>query len=265
MKNTHYYPLFIFSVLICSFACNRKATTNQQEDNKKESITATNAADIQGDWVIKTLNLTGTTAIVPEKYYTLTIKSESLGLPLDVNQCGTNYTVKEDSIQIEQFMTCTEMCCDSEAGVAISKFLSGPLHYSIQNGVLLLTHKKGTLALFKPATNLIGSQWEAVSYQPLDSDGKPTIFTKPYFLSFEPMEATIALDVNNCFGKVNYSKDAFEVKKGFGCSRKCCDSKDGTLLKNMLLGRNMYTIKEDKMMVTTDDSSIEFKKSNEKR
>ncbi|MGH1338627.1 MAG: hypothetical protein ACRBFS_21115 [Aureispira sp.] len=265
MKNTPYYTLFVLLLLIGSFACNRKTNGNKQEGDKKESTTTTTAADLLGVWVPSALDLTDKKTILPGKYYSLDIKSESIGLSLDINQCGSNSTIKKDSILIDKLMSCTEACCDAEAGIAIAKFLGGPLHYSITDGVLKLSHEKGVLTLFQPKNNLVGSSWEAVNYRALDSDGKSTAFTKPYILFFEPMNAILQLDVNSCSGGVSFMENAFEIKKGFGCSRKCCDSKDGTLLKDMLLGKNTYMIKEDKMIVSTTDSSIEFKKSTEKR
>lgn len=263
MKNRSYLTLFVLLLFISAFTCNRKANDGNKQDGEKESMTATKAADIRGDWVVQSLQLKDKEPNSYDKYYTLNITAEGLGLPLDINQCGTSYTVKKDSMIVDKFMTCTEACCDSEEAVAISKFLSGPLHFTIREDILKLSHDKGTLTLFQPANNLVGSSWEAVNYKPLDSDGKPIIFENPYILIFEPMSAILKLDVNNCSGAVAFSKEAFEIKRGLGCSRKCCDSKDGILLKDMLVGKNTYTIEGDEMRVETTDYAILFKMTEE--
>lgn len=261
MTHTRYFTLLILWVLTTAFACHRKANDKKQEEANKEALNKTAVADIRGDWVVKSLQLTDKEAMLPKKYYTLHIDSESMGLPLDVNQCGTSYTVKGDSIVVNKSMTCTEACCDSETGKAVVAFLGGPLHYTIKEGILTLSHKKGSIQLFQPKDNLVGSRWEAVNYQTAGSEGKPIVFTNPYLLLFEPMNLIVKLDANNCFGKVSFSKQAFEVERGMGCSRKCCDSKDGVLLKDMLLGKNTYAINGDKMKVTTTDYEINFKRT----
>lgn len=263
MKNRSYLTLFILLLFTSAFTCNRKANDSNQQEGEKEGATTTKVADIKGNWVIQSLELKDKESINYDKYYTLNITAEGLGLPLDVNMCGTSYTAKKDSIVVEKFMTCTEACCDSEEAVAISKFLSGPLHFSIKKDKLLLSHNKGTLTLFQPDNNLIESSWEAVNYQPLNSDGKPIVFENPYILVFEPMSVVLKLDVNNCSGSVAFSKNAFEIKRGLGCSRKCCDSKDGILLKDMLVGKNTYTIEGDEMRVESTDYAILFKMTEE--
>lgn len=256
MINARYFSLLLLLVLTCAFACNRKANNNKDGDKE---LTKINAAAIQGDWVVRSLALTGQATLSPDKYYFLHIDSESMGLPLDVNQCGTSYTLKKDSLMVEKFMTCTEACCDKKEGTAVAQFLSGPLHYSIQDGILELSNKKGILKLFQPKNNLVDTRWVASSYKinATDSD-KGVKFTNPYTLVFEPMNAILELDANNCSGRVSYSENAFELAPAMGCSRKCCDSKDGILLKDMLAGKNSYTLEKNKMTVVTQDHTIEF-------
>ncbi len=243
-----------------TMACNRPANNHNKEGEKKESTTVLNAKDIVGNWVVSSLLLENKEPINPTKYYTLNITSESMGLPLDINQCGTNYKVQKDSLIIDASMSCTEACCDSKEAIAIAKFLSGSLHYSMTNGLLQLSHKKGTLTLTPAKGGLIGNTWEAINYQALNSEEKPVAFSNSYTLFFEPMTAILKLDVNSCSGGVSYSKNAFAIQKGLGCSRKCCDSEDGILLKNMLTGKNSYTLNGNSMTVTTADHKIEFKK-----
>lgn len=260
MKNTSYLSLLLSIMVLGMMACNRPANNTNKEAVNKESTTTINATDIIGDWVVSSLLLENQEPINPSKYYTLNITAETMGLPLDVNQCGTNYKTKKDSLLVDAFMTCTEVCCDSKEALKISKFLSGPLHFSMTNGLLQLSHQKGTLTLSPAKDNLIGHTWEAVNYQTLNSEEKPAAFSKSYTLLFEPMSAILKLDVNSCSGAVSFSKDAFEIAKGLGCSRQCCDSKDGILLKDMLTGKNSYVLNGNAMTVTTVDHKIEFKK-----
>lgn len=260
MKNASYFSLFLSILVIGSIACNRPTNNTNKEEVKKESTTAIHAKDIIGNWVVSSLLLENKEPIKPSKYYTLNITAESMGLSLDVNQCGTNHKIKKDSLIIDAFMSCTEACCDSKEAIEIAKFLSGPLHLSIPNGLLQLSHKKGTLILGPAQDGLRGNTWQAMNYHPINSGQKPVAFSKPYTLLFEPMAVMLQLDVNSCSGAVNFSKDAFEIPKGLGCSRKCCDSDDGILLKDMLTGKNSYTISGNSMTVTTINHTIEFKK-----
>ncbi|MFK7798473.1 MAG: hypothetical protein AB8E82_13560 [Aureispira sp.] len=260
MKNAPYFSLLLSIIIIGMMACNRPANNNNKEEVQKESTKTLNAKDVIGNWVVSSLLLTNQEPINPSKYYTLNITAETMGIPLDINQCGTNYQTKKDSLIVDPFMMCTEACCDSKEAIQISKFLSGPLHFSMTNGLLQLSHKKGTLTLSPAKADLIGHTWEAVNYQALNSEEKPVTFSKSYTLLFEPMSAVLKLDVNSCSGAVSFSKDAFEIAKGLGCSRQCCDSKDGILLKDMLTGKNSYILNGNAMTVTTVDHKIEFKK-----
>lgn len=256
MITTRFIPLLILLLLTCAFTCNRKTNNS----NQKETTTITQAADITGNWIVASLQLTNKKTTNLKKYYTVNIKTESIGLNLDINQCGANCTIKKDSIVIDRFMSCTEACCDKAIAMDIAKFLSGTLHYSIQNGILKLSNEKGIISLSQPTNNLVGSNWKALNYRKKDAD-KSITFTKSYMLAFEAMSAILTLDVNSCSGAVSFSKEAFEIEHEMGCSRACCDSKDGTLLKNMLTGKNTYSINEDKMIVTNSNHIIEFKKS----
>ncbi len=259
MSNVRYLSPLLFLLLVTTFACNRKANRNKEN---KESTTTTAITDIYGDWVVRSLALTGMEEKMrPDKYYTLHIDSETLGLPLDVNQCGSGFRAKADSLHIEQFMTCTEVCCDAKEGTAIARFLSGSMHYTIQEKELVFSNKEGTLTLFQPKTSLLNSSWKALSYKVKNSDDAGSTsfkFSHPYILVFQPMTAVLKLDANNCTAAVSYRKNAFEFTRPMGCSRKCCDSKDGILLKDMLQGKNTYTTTGRTMTVTTANHIIEF-------
>ena len=263
MTKLSYTALLFLFVLTCAFTCNRKNKPDEGGKEEKAGVSKTTAKDLQGNWVIRSLERTDKDAITPDKYYTLYISSEDLGLPLDVNQCGAGYVVKEDSIDIADYMMCTEMCCDQKHAQVITRFLHGKLHYSIKNGDLKLSNKDGVLTLFQQENSLVNTAWTAVSYQ-VDKTNTQQKFTNPYTLSFQPMQVTLKLDANNCFGNVSYSKEAFELEKVIGCSRKCCDSKDGILLKDMLGGKNSYTLDEkgQTMTVTTGRGIVVLTKTD---
>ena len=260
----------LLSVLLLA-ACNEK----NKEITKKEAAPKkanprnaggqarpTDLADIRGAWVVKSLKGSDGSEVAPLHYYHLYIDAKAVRLPLDVNVCNSTYKSKQDSMVIDN-MACTEACCDKEEGQAIAAFVASTLHFRKEDRSLFLSNAKGVMELFQPTLVLANSRWTAIGYKPNESaETKPTLFTKPYVLAFKDLRIALELDVNQCMTSYSYNAKTIHLPDLMGCSKACCDSKDGLLLRDMLKGKITYAIDGDRLTLVTQEYTIDFQMDN---
>lgn len=249
MTKLPHYTFVLLIALGCSInSCTQKMspTDNNQKDNKEAF--KNNPRDLIGAWNV--LNFSVKEDITElSKTYQLTITPGNLGLPLDVNSCGTSYKADEKNLEVLNPFSCTEMCCDEKEATQLSNLFKGKMPYVLQGNNLKLQHEMGIIELQKASTMLKGSSWQAAYYK-TSADTDAMKFAKVYTLNFKDKNLNLQLDVNQCNTTIQYasSRNVVELPlSSMGCTRKCCDSKDGMLLMNSLQGAIEYKIKDDEL------------------
>lgn len=94
------------------------------------------------------------------------------------------------------------------------------------------------------STILINNEWQVIKTIETKENGSELVYQKPYKFSLntENNRVSIKLEANRCHSTFTFSED----KKGitferFGCTKMCCDSKEGTAL-TIMLAENPWTI-----------------------
>ncbi|MCH2021208.1 MAG: META domain-containing protein [Saprospiraceae bacterium] len=196
-------------------------------------------------------------------YYLFNIEENSIGLSLDVNNCGFSCSISNNFINIKEAPMCTEKCCDSNEALLLTKLLQqGKLNYRIDNKKLMISNSLGSIDLKAYNKTIIGTEWIANSYTYLKGN-KEIKFEKEYILIFENERIRLKLDVNNCHNSYTIDENKFIIElpsSNMGCTRKCCDSKEGELLMLNLQGRISYKIVAEKLVLQTNNKKIVFSK-----
>jgi heat shock protein HslJ len=253
------YIYFLFLCTVLASACNKKATTNNattEARNIEKTISPI------GSWTVISFptDSKDSKAAETQKSYIVNFDADnSMGLTLDVNTCGTSYKAKDDMITFQEGMTCTEACCDSKEANFLTRQFRGSLKYSIEGSTMTIKTDKGPIQLINNKDGIIGTSWTAVSYQNLKSD-EPIKFEKKYRLSFDKKRVNLNLDVNACNTEITYSPQisTLEMPKAMGCTRKCCDSKEGVALMNSLKGKIVYKKTGKQLTLSTSTQEINF-------
>jgi heat shock protein HslJ len=240
-------------------ACNKKATPNKATN---EGTVMEKTISPIGSWTVISFPTDSKDDKGPQrkKSYVVTFEADnSMGITLDVNTCGTSYKVKDDMISFQEGMTCTEACCDSKEAQFLTRQFKGSLKYSIEGSTMTIKTDKGPIQLVNNKGGLIGSSWTAVGYKDIDSD-EFTKFEKKYRLSFETNRVNLNLDVNACNTEITYAPQlsTLEMPKPMGCTRKCCDSKEGVALMNSLKGKISYKKTGNNLTLNTETQEIIF-------
>lgn len=264
MFNTRYTPFLLALYCTLAWACNKKTNNANQKNETTEVTTPRNESgkarptdidEVYGTWIVRSVATKGDKRLDMPQYYHVYIDAKGIRLPLDVNVCNATYKLERDYIVVEG-MSCTEACCDKEEGQTIANFLTGKFNFRKDDRELFLTSDKGTMELFQPMAMLTGTRWKVISYRPIDEETKIILFSKPYILDFQDMRVGLELDVNKCMTSYSYTDKTIKIDNPFGCSKKCCDSKDGLQLRDMLQGRITYSIDGNNLTLTTDQHSI---------
>lgn len=266
-----YIPLLIFFLCSVAFTCNKKTTdANKKLDettvsnegtetprNRGTQARPTDINDIYGTWTVASLTRKDAGNVDPLQYYHLTITQKDIRLPLDVNVCSGIYTLKQNNLDLNM-IACTEACCDSEEAQAISHFFSGMVSFRKEDQTLYLNNGKASMELFQPEFMLPETRWKAIAYRPKGEETKPILFSKAYVLVFKDIRLMLELDANTCSTAYSYNEKTIRIPNPMGCSKVCCDSKDGLLLRDMLKGRLNYQIEGNNLTVTTEKNIISF-------
>ncbi len=107
----------------------------------------------------------------------------------------------------------------------------------------------------KPADKglqLVNTSWLALSTT--NTAGEVYNFSKSYELTFDTARAGLRLDVNNCNNQYNYANNSLTFANPFGCTKKCCDGKDGTELMKTLQGDWKVSLDANKNLLLENDS-----------
>lgn len=261
---------FVTVLLMTLFAaCSsiKNNTTDVDVDNIEAKSATADVAAIspslkQTSWKFKELIVDGKPVAI-NKDYRLTFADKDFGLKLDVNNCGGTFKTENNQLIIDgTSMFCTEMCCDSENAKILQKQLASNVLYTVEeeDKVLIMTNKNSKMMWVSNMNidkSIAGKRWKINSYV---TEGKAIPFEKNYYISFVDGRVVLQLDVNTC--NTNYS--VFNPNKiqlnPMGCSRRCCDSKEGMALLEQFkevieinLLRGVLTIKgADKTMSCTE-------------
>lgn len=249
----------IFFFFLCTLllnACNKKGTVDKATTSSSKTEKTVSPV---GTWTV--ISFPSNTQETPnQKSYVVHFGADnSMGLTLDVNTCGTSYKVKDGMLTFQEGMTCTEACCDSKEANFLTSQFKGSLHYSIVGSLMTIKTDKGDIKLINNKDGIIGTSWTAMSYKNFKSDNL-TKFEKTYRLSFDKKRMMLNLDVNTCNTNINYLPQisTFELPDGMGCTRKCCDSKEGIALMNALKGRITYQKTDNQLTLNTATQEINF-------
>ena len=255
------YSFCLLIVLIQLYACHQKhhKNTNTTTDSStalKDSITK---ASLQDSWIMQSFPFKGQN-IRPSQAYAIQVDQASMGIKLEINQCGIGFKLDKKYIYFNESATCTEACCDSKEGQAFVNLLKGKMAYKLNANELIITSSAGPIILSNANNILYGSQWTAVNYTHKKEQIKHK-FTKTNHLKFEKDKAYLQLDVNSCQGsfKLDERNSLLEIGP-MGCSRKCCDSPDGTSLAQALNGPVNYKIEGQQLSIETKSLLIVFSK-----
>lgn len=256
------YTLSFTLFLICFAACNKK-TKNVSNENKEtvkggtEDSINNKITDI--NWYVANFPYQGK-PYAPSKFYLFRISDNSIALHLDVNTCGLACEVSQRAISIKETPMCTEICCDSKEAMELSNLLRGKLTYNVSSSSLNIETPSGNIHLKKHQEGLSGTKWQAQSYADR-KEGRKIKFSTDYYLVFENNKVQLILDVNSCNTSCTYNdrENFFELPAhNMGCTRKCCDSKDGELLMQSLQGKIKYVKEGNNLTLTTFNKEIIF-------
>ena len=117
--------------------------------SKEENLTE-NVMLQSTEWIVKEYKLeTESDSKKMTSEVILIFKESRISLFLDVNTCGTSYElINPGEIEIEN-LTCTFICCDSEDGDELSRFLLKMTNYQGNNSKLILSGDDGEIILKK--------------------------------------------------------------------------------------------------------------------
>lgn len=125
---------------------------------------------------------------------------------------------------------------------------------------------KKTTASTPPAPaameKLTGTKWQALEF--INAEGATYNYSKAYVLTFSADDRLeLRLDVNNCMNQYAFAANKLTIDNPFGCTKKCCDSKDGKELSQALKGAWDVSLDANKNLVlkNTDKNTIVWKPS----
>ena len=256
----YFYTLLLFFLCI---SCNKKTTppANKEapESAEETEVKETKTAELKGGWKVVSFPYEGKT-FSPTVNYSVNFEGESMGISLEINNCGVSCRFSDNTLIIKDMMSCTEACCDSKEGQSLVNLFRGELKYKVEDNVLTITSPQGPIKLSKKReSGLQGSQWVALNALNYTDrkEGQRISFSKKYVLRFEEAMVQLRLDVNTCKTSCKYSESTIELAP-MACSRKCCDSEDGQLLMQSLQGKITYKKEDENLVLKTNDKLIIF-------
>lgn len=90
-------------------------------------------------------------------------------------------------------------------------------------------------------STLQATDWQPMTFAPTTPQASALQYSKPYLLQFngsgsgEGSQLVLRLDANNCRTSWKLEGDIVSFGENFGCTKKCCDSKDGVELRDVLV------------------------------
>ena len=230
--------LLCLIIIVSIAACSRKNTPDSSSsDQDTNPITID---DIKGLWRIVSFPYLDS-IYNPKSSYFIDIGDAKLSFALEKNNCFVEYTSVGHTISINQSAICTEMCCDSKEMIAFSylfkediSFLWGKrpnvIHLKVDGGNIVLKKKKKDLY-----SALDKSSWKFISYGGSDIETHQKV-RGDYQLSFRDRRAQVKLDVNTCNNSIlEVNGNQFVLSSPlFGCTRMCCDKKEGLDMMNKM-------------------------------
>lgn len=262
--------IILLGILFTVFmsAChNKHKTDNKTTDNSTNSNNGlqkgadedSTASIIESTWYVQSFPLDGKPFNSP-KHYAITFDKASVGLKLEVNVCGFGCIITNTHINFKETPMCTEACCDSKEGKALSNLLKGKLAYQRNNNFLTIQTSSGPITMTSKNTSLEQTSWIAQSYTD-KKEGVLTKFEKPNVLAFDAQKASLQLDVNRCNSdyKIDQRKQEITISP-MGCTRKCCDAKDASMLAQQLNGPIKYQLEDNSLTLQTNSKTFIFKK-----
>ncbi len=107
---------------------------------------------------------------------------------------------------------------------------------------------------------LTGTAWQALHAS--DTTGKSTQmhYSKAYVLRFDDTtRLQLRLDANSCRVGYTYSEGVLAITDMFSCTKKCCDSKDGLELRDMMAQKSWrVSLDANKNLILRSDANIEI-------
>jgi heat shock protein HslJ len=108
----------------------------------------------------------------------------------------------------------------------------------------------------KDKQTIIKNDWQVESIK-IHSDSALKFPVNTYILSFEnKRKYSIKLDVNSCFGKVDFKSNNKIEFKSDGCTKICCDSDFAKSIIDILAKVNHYNVSDTNLILTGEDGEI---------
>lgn len=230
-----------FSLLILMLifaACSRKSSPDSTSSSTAQDVPILD--EITGNWRIISFPYMDS-VFNPADVFVVTITKNQLTFALEKNNCFIEFEPIGNAFEISQQATCTEMCCDSKEMIAFAYLLKETVTYSWQKkGAELLLQVDGGHILLKKKkkdlySRLDGSSWTFISHGSEDVETHQKV-SGHYYLEFKDRRAYVKLDVNRCNNSIKSIKgNQFTLSSPlFGCTRMCCDKKEGQDLLNKM-------------------------------
>ncbi len=108
----------------------------------------------------------------------------------------------------------------------------------------------------------MANKWKALNSKNLTEKAVKK-YKKNYFLEFKTKGLNLQLEVNDCHSSCEYKGGNYiELPvSSMGCSRMCCDSKEGLELMQNLQGNIQFEIKGEHLYLKTTNKEIIFSRS----
>jgi hypothetical protein len=107
---------------------------------------------------------------------------------------------------------------------------------------------------------LTGTAWQALHASDTTANSTQMHYTKAYVLRFDDTtRLQLRLDANMCRVNYTYTDGVLNITDLFSCTKKCCDSKDGLELRDMMAQKSWrVSLDANKNLILRSDANIEI-------
>ncbi len=122
--------------------------------------------------------------------------------------------------------------------------------------ILIVMFSTTIISCSKEKRTIVENIWQVESIK-IHTDSSLKHTTNEYLLQFEnKMNYSLSLDVNSCFGSVNFKSNKRVDFKSLNCTEVCCDS-DFALSTADILGEvNKYSVIDSKLVFRSENGRV---------
>ena len=255
MNKFSYYSSLLILVCFVLAACNETKSTTSTNATIHSEVTSPFVELKNTIWTLQEYQVNNTVQKISHVPTLSFDDAGNYGFQLNVNSCGGSYTINKNNIDFSNGGFCTEMCCDSKESKELFANFQKKATYSFNPETKLLEFRTSNsittwqmqIALDEKVMN---KKWK-LSHFITKAASKP--FEKDYFITFQKERVILQLDVNTCNTAYQaIDKHIVELKQPFGCSRMCCDSKQGLEIAQLLQGKITLNPRSERLDLNLD-------------